>query len=260
MLPTIIGIFATIFILGWLMYTTKAEEAAENARAKIRSIVIEQSNKHAKTLYIKSNQLISVDDYGKPNYERYRNELLYFLGEIIAPIIRKDVVDEIHIDSLKQKIGNYISSDEFRLYYFKQIEKSLDEYCENNQQDNSFEQNMSPADFEMACANALGKIGWSARTVGQTGDQGADVIAEKSINGREVKAILQCKLYSSPVGNAAVQEAFSAKQHYYADVAAVVTNQSYTKSAKELSNTTGVYLLHHDDLAEFDGLIGAGIP
>jgi len=255
MLPTIIGIFATLLIVAWLMYTTKAEEAAENARAKIRSIVVDQSNKHAKTLYIKSKQLISVDDYGKPNYERYRNELLYFLSEIIAPIIRKEVVDGIHMDSLKQKVGNYISSDEFRLYYFKQIEKSLDEYCENNEQNDSFEQDMSPADFEIACANALGKLGWAARTVGQTGDQGADVIATKNINGKEITAVLQCKLYSSPVGNAAVQEVFAAKKHRSADMAAVVTNQSYTKSAKELSNSTGVMLLHHDDLCDFDRLI-----
>jgi restriction system protein len=33
-----------------------------------------------------------------------------------------------------------------------------------------------------------------------------------------------------------------------ADMAWVVSNAAFTKSAKQLSNTTGVLLLHHDEL------------
>jgi len=77
-----------------------------------------------------------------------------------------------------------------------------------------------------------------------TGDQGADVIAEKD----GARMVLQCKLYSSPVGNKAVQEAFAAQRHYRANASAVVTNAAYTASAISLAATTGVQLLHYTDL------------
>lgn len=79
-----------------------------------------------------------------------------------------------------------------------------------------------------------------------SGDQGADVIAQR--NG--TKVVVQCKMYSLPVGNKAVQEAIAAKQHYLADEAWVVTNNTYTKSAKQLAISSGVKLLHHNRLGD----------
>ena len=70
----------------------------------------------------------------------------------------------------------------------------------------------------------------------RTGDQGADVIAEK--NGKKI--IVQCKLYSKPVGNKAVQEVFAAKQFYNGDLGIVITNNDYTKSARQLANSTNI--------------------
>jgi HJR/Mrr/RecB family endonuclease len=95
-----------------------------------------------------------------------------------------------------------------------------------------------------AVAQELNDFGWEARTTKASGDQGVDVIATKG--GKRV--VLQCKLYTSAVGNAAVQEIFAAKQHERADYAAVVTSVTYTKSARQLASTTGVLLLHHDEL------------
>ena len=105
---------------------------------------------------------------------------------------------------------------------------------------------MSPTDYERLCAELLKRAGWTATLTPSTGDQGADIIAEK--NGRRLA--LQCKLYGRPVGNKAVQEAHAAKIHFRADWGAVVTNRTFTPSAQQLARSTNTVLLHHTELAE----------
>jgi restriction system protein len=102
---------------------------------------------------------------------------------------------------------------------------------------------------KISASEALRRAGWDARLTTITGDQGTDIIAER--DGKRV--VVQCKFYSKPVGNKAVQEVAAAKQHERADQAVVVSNAAYTKAARQLAGTTGVFLLHHDDLAGFDG-------
>lgn len=109
------------------------------------------------------------------------------------------------------------------------------------------EASISPVEFEAHCARLLEQSGWRSRMTVATGDQGADIIAER--NG--VLFVFQCKLYGTPVGNKAVQEAYSAQRHYRAKGSAVVTNSQFTRSASELAATTGVLLLHYSDLLGF---------
>ncbi len=71
-----------------------------------------------------------------------------------------------------------------------------------------------------------------------------------------MKAVFQCKKYAQPVGNGAVQEIAAGKQHEQADIAAVVSNATYTPSAKQLAGTTGVYLLHYSELHGFADKLG----
>lgn len=93
--------------------------------------------------------------------------------------------------------------------------------------------------YEYECANILKARGFHNVQVTQaSGDQGLDVIAYK--DGR--KYGIQCKLYSHPVGNFAVQEAYSGAKFYNCDEAAVMTNNTFTRSAKELADRTGVIL------------------
>lgn len=63
--------------------------------------------------------------------------------------------------------------------------------------------------------------------------------------------VIQAKNYSGSVGNAAVQQAISAKAFYSCDEAMVVTNSYYTKSAKELASTAGVRLIDRDGLQSY---------
>lgn len=103
--------------------------------------------------------------------------------------------------------------------------------------------------FEAWVADNLSKFGWIAETTKGSGDQGVDVIARK--NG--IKVGIQCKRYTSSVGNKAVQEIIAAKIHFDLDKAAVLTNsKGYTKSAQELAATSGVKLLSHYDIPKFD--------
>ena len=113
--------------------------------------------------------------------------------------------------------------------------------------------NLTPVGFEQWCERRLARLGWTAVATKLTGDQGADVLAEK--NGFRV--VVQCKYYSSPVGNKSVQEVYAARQHYRYDAAAVVTNSGYTPSARALAGSTGVALLTVHDLDRFDYLVGA---
>ncbi len=109
-----------------------------------------------------------------------------------------------------------------------------------------FTDTMTPEEYESYCATILDENGWEASVTKTTGDQGADVIGRK--NG--ISIIIQCKLYSSPVGNKAVQEVHAALSHYSGTYGIVVTNNTFTQSAIELANSTNTILVHHDELAE----------
>lgn len=86
--------------------------------------------------------------------------------------------------------------------------------------------------YEYQCAKMLRQNGFhKVRVTKGSGDQGIDIIAHKD----EKKYGIQCKYYSSPIGNHAVQEAFSGAKYYNCDLAVVMTNNTFTKSAKELA-------------------------
>jgi HJR/Mrr/RecB family endonuclease len=72
---------------------------------------------------------------------------------------------------------------------------------------------------------------------------------------KAISVVLQCKKSSTPVGNKAVQEAHAGKGFMDADYAIVVSNNSFTPSAKQLASTLGILLLHHDQLHDLYRLI-----
>ncbi|MCZ4343016.1 restriction endonuclease [Sphingomonadaceae bacterium G21617-S1] len=208
---------------------------------------------HARALYIKSRQLVSEDAYGNRDPSRYYEEILYFIRNVVG-------VDERFLDlvrtnpaladpfvtsvaglgrgTLQKKMGNEIV--EF-IDCYPQLTKMIELDWEAT----------NPLEFEILCAQNMENAGWDAQLTKGSGDQGADVICRKD----GISIVLQCKLYSSPIGNKAVQEAFAARSYYDLGHAAVVSNQPYTKSAKELATMTGVLLLHFHDLDGVDTLI-----
>lgn len=87
-------------------------------------------------------------------------------------------------------------------------------------------------------------MGWDTKVTKASGDQGCDVLVVKE----KTRVALQCKYWSKPIGNKAVQEINAAKSFYNAQYAAVVSNQSYTPAAKLLATKLKVALLHHSQL------------
>ncbi len=114
-----------------------------------------------------------------------------------------------------------------------------------------FREDMSPEEFEHYCAAVLRKMKWKARVTQASGDQGVDIVADK----RGVRRVIQCKKYSEPVGNRAVQEIVAAIAHEGAQRAVVVTTSDYTPAAKKLAASNQVLLLHHADLRRIDRLL-----
>lgn len=101
------------------------------------------------------------------------------------------------------------------------------------------QQKLDGIGYEKACAEYLERNGYlNVKITPASGDQGVDIIAEK--NG--MKYGIQCKFYSQPVGNKAVQEIYSGILYYSCDKAVVMTNNDFTKSARELAAATGVEL------------------
>jgi restriction system protein len=115
----------------------------------------------------------------------------------------------------------------------------------------SFDENMSPEEFEHYCAAVLREMKWKARVTPASGDQGVDIVADK----RGMRIVIQCKKYSKPVGNRAVQEVVAAIAHEGAQRGVVVTTSDYTRAAEKLATSNEVLLLHHSDLRRIDRLL-----
>lgn len=101
--------------------------------------------------------------------------------------------------------------------------------------------------FEAFLVEIFQTIGYDVKETKKTADQGADLFVSRF--GKNT--VIQAKNYTGSVGNAAVQQAISAKAFYGCDEAMVVTNSYYTKSAKELASTAGVRLIDREGLQSY---------
>lgn len=107
-------------------------------------------------------------------------------------------------------------------------------------------------DFEFWVAENLSKFGWDAKVTSRGADQGVDIIAKI----QNVSVAVQCKLYSSNVGNRSVQEVCAGRAYYSLDRAVVISNSPYTKSARDLAERNGVVLLSHLDIPVLSKILG----
>ncbi len=97
---------------------------------------------------------------------------------------------------------------------------------------------MSGQEFEQFVSSLFNELGYETSVTKTSGDQGIDVVATK---GTTVIAI-QAKCYSKPVGNHAIMEAVAGAKYYNATKTMVVTNNVFTKSARELAQVNNVVL------------------
>lgn len=106
---------------------------------------------------------------------------------------------------------------------------------------------MDGQQFERFCARLLIKNGYEDVSITKTsGDQGIDIIAYRD----GIKYGIQCKCYSSDIGNSAVQEVFAGKSFYKCNIGIVLTNRHFSPSAIQLAENNGVVLWGREALVK----------
>lgn len=206
-------------------------DAEKRSYAKALNVIRE----HRKELAIRKRQLVAKRAYGVVDSKQWQDEIELFIEEVIKPatMSSKGAPKEEH----------WLTSNELAM---DDLRKRINKAASFPPPRTKFSETMPPLEYEKLVCDTLRRLGWDAKTTKGSGDQGVDVLASRE----GVSVVIQCKLYSSPVGNAAVQEAISGREFEKADYAAVVSNATYTKSAIQLASTANVQLLHHDQLSE----------
>lgn len=256
--PILIGILVVIgALVAWRVVSAvkRRQEAEARDREELRrqqrarQLIRAEIGDQAARLGIRRSQLVFNDFYGTPDLSKWRSEKEKFCATRIVPLLDQEglaylwpsMFDDVLYQIEQAALAN---SDKPSVAPSFISDPAV------------FDPRMDPIDYERHCALLLRESGWSTILTAATGDQGADVIAEKG----SVRLVIQCKLYGQPVGNGAVQEAFAAKNFQKAQLAAVVSNAPFTPSARQLAMTTGVLLLHHEELRtlEIENIYGGG--
>lgn len=98
---------------------------------------------------------------------------------------------------------------------------------------------MEGLEFEEFTCEILRENGYNnIKKTQASGDYGVDVIACKD----NKKYVIQCKRYKYTLGIAAIQQVYTGKDYYNADVAVVLTTSSFTSSAKNAAKKLDVKL------------------
>jgi restriction system protein len=230
------GSIIALIAAGPILFVIVRSRRRASARNALLHRVAEALEQHISALIRRRAQLVRLDAYGKPQREKWLDEINHFISQHIQPRLTP-----MERDALERSRDSVVETIDARVETAMRDQPAFQTYSDD----------MTPAEFETFCAEQLRLAGWNARVTLQSRDQGVDVVAEK--DGRRV--VLQCKLYARPVGNKAVQEAAAARAHEQADFGLVVSNNRYTEAAEELAATNGILLLHYRDLSSLDDLL-----
>lgn len=220
-----------VVVAGYFVITYYSQSKSRNS---MKEIVRNEVEAHLDTLARKRSQYLRPDEYNRVITQKWKKEVAYFLDSVIVPKLSPGQIREL--EKHWADVATELVEARVRQENLRRLENS------------EFDDSMSPAEFERFCARELERSDWDARVTKGSGDQGADVIAEKG----NWRIVLQCKKYSGSVGNKAVQEVEAARRYEQADAAFVVSNAPYTPSAQELAKSTGTHLIHYSELHEVE--------
>jgi restriction system protein len=209
----------------------------------IFALTDQAAQKHVRTLATKRAHMLSPDEYGNISEEAWDKHLNTFIKKTLLPEFQR------------RKIEHLLAQDPKR--HARRLRTRITRIIDRHQPAEpamEFDEGMTGREYELYCRDVLHEAGWHAALTSGSGDQGADIIAEKG--GRRV--VIQCKFYNGTVGNKAVQEAYAAAAFQDAPYAVVVTNSVYTKSAHQLAHKNGVLLMHHTDLERLELIVAGG--
>lgn len=213
------------------------------AKDALHSLIMKQFSKDFRTLKLKYNQMVYQDCYGEDETSDF---IKYLTGDYLTKRIDPNV--QMLKDSLSQFCDpEWVEGLSVDSIVNSCIISTIDNIKNSIDSTNISLETDDPYEYERYIARKLCELGWDAYPTSGSGDQGADVVAEKL----GLRFVIQCKLYSQPVGNKAVQEVSSARDFYDAAGAVVVTNNDYTKSARQLAESQTVWLLHDSQLEDF---------
>ncbi len=242
----IFAVIAAIVIL-IVVLKSRAErarvEAANVRRRKATAIAFGEISGKAHLLHVRREQLTQPDFYGTVDTTRWEKEKVNFIETRVVPLLNETGLGDLTAELMPRIFGEVEAAS------WRPIPSAMQETFSNPA---VFSPDMDPVHYEMHCALQLNKAGWVTKATPRTGDQGADVLAERG----GVSLVVQCKLYSSNVGNGAVQEAIAARTYHRTDLAAVVSNAAFTRSARDLAGMSNVTLLHHSQLPAYTGQAG----
>ena len=223
----VVAILASANAGGDASHADEEREGKKRELERVRKFVEE----HIDTLSRKRRSLTRKGDYGEIIDDGWRKEINRF-AKLVLP------------DLLYMSLGGSNKGAGYRLESF--IDRLVSENIESTGSTFSITDvsSLDGVEYEAFCAEILEKEGWKVQRTPASGDHGVDLIAEKP--GRRVA--IQCKKYSTPVGNKAVQEAYSGMNFFDANEAVVVTNSTFTKAANIAANKLSVALKHHDQL------------
>lgn len=106
---------------------------------------------------------------------------------------------------------------------------------------------MTAANFENFVAETFLHLGYIVERTGKSGDQGVDLIVSRDAR----RVAVQAKGYlNQSVGNGAVQQAHAGMGFYNCHAAAVVTNATFTSSARVLAERVGCRLIDGSQLRD----------
>ena len=247
--PGIVAVNVVSRRLAWKRKVAEDQQAREieqSRQATCRDIAVSVVDRlvttHSAVLFANYQKKVYTDDYGRKLEDKWNQELDYFYDNIVKP----EMVTELrarNIDVL-EFLAEY-DSPLFRQIIFDYITNIIRDAETVTKTLNI--SSMSSAEYERYCAGELKAGGWDSRVVAGAGDQGVDIVASRA----NIIAVFQCKLYSTPLGNAPVQEIHAGRGFYNAGLAAVVSNADYTPGARAAARQTGVILLHHSQLRQF---------
>ena len=233
-------------------FKIKREKYIKGLPKEVRKIINEKQN----TIINAYRKLVKVGSFGQKNYDKFAQEFGEFLSSE-----SKNIAKLNELTSLNYML--IVQDNEIRLYeairdvyedknfgllsgVLRNPIDYIEKIIEQNDFDVKFDPNMDPFQYEIFCAERFKENDWEAYATQGSSDQGVDVVATR---GKEV-LVAQCKKFSKPVGNKAVQEVVAGMKFYDANVGIVIAPNGFTNSAEKLAAANKIKLIHHSQIKD----------
>ncbi|WP_295142776.1 restriction endonuclease [uncultured Reyranella sp.] len=241
LLLAVVLAIAGVLASSWLKHQEKTqkklqlEKSVEQHEAFLTEVdaVVQR---HLRVLASKYKQTTYEDEYGELELKDWVREADKFIDRFVEPIaLDKGVaIDRADIFARVTKAAideRYAAPERYSAHVVTGDGEGFEDYCKEQ----------------------LQALGLEVTKTKGGADQGVDLIADH----RDFRAAIQCKNYTRPVGNSAVQEVLAGAAFYSPPQAipVVVSRSGFTPAACELAQGADVLLIDAHDLDNFDILL-----